>query len=546
MSPRPGVLWSVLAVTLLGAAMADGLARAQSYDEARRTLGLAPDPIARSPRLLGLGRLSLVVPDPHNRITLWDFAGTPAGLLDNDSVSTLAVRPGSATASSVHDFSDMLGSGERQDLAAREARLGYETWRRSRSGSLFGVSGDVGTLRFDRPFSQDFERRSQFTEPNIMVVLGGKMPYFNSGRTHYALRILYGAEHANDEFRRIVSNAAGQYIDRTGVQGPTPDVFTPDVTDVQTQGAGVSASYRLGGWATAALGVDALRERIKSTNDRERYESERRESRPFNVGQASLVGRVGPHFEWGADGRGWMSSSTETWAFTISTNTGGAGAAPFVGRGDYQSREEEGSTLRTRARWFAGALELGASLGTAYRKVTLTPPPVTDRNSFNNFLNSVFYRTRADTTIYPDSAIFNETQDHAWDAAGGVSWRLPGRRGVIGAEYHRWRDILSQTVAGVGPRRVGWDVRGGLEMRCNAVLTGRLGYSYRRDDLDEFVRQNETVTSSATLGFGLAPEGAHWQFESGYAFDWSQADYGTPARPRGTRQQLATQVEWRF
>ena len=58
----------------------------------------------------------------------------------------------------------------------------------------------------------------------------------------------------------------------------------------------------------------------------------------------------------GADGRTWNSNSSQTWVFSASTNTGGAGAPPFAGRGDYLKREETGSILRGRARWTASIL----------------------------------------------------------------------------------------------------------------------------------------------------------------------------------------------
>jgi len=62
-----------------------------------------------------------------------------------------------------------------------------------------------------------------------------------------------------------------------------------------------------------------VRRKFHGTNDGDRYVSERDETRPMGVGQASLVGRVGRSFEWGADGRTWNSSSTETWVFSTSS-----------------------------------------------------------------------------------------------------------------------------------------------------------------------------------------------------------------------------------
>ncbi len=564
MSPRSGATWRALLLSCAAIALGGAPAGAQFHQAGRQSFGI-PDPIARSPRLVGLGRLTLVIPDPHNRITLWDFAQNPAGLTLNDSASTLSLRPATASASSVSDFSDLLGAGERQNLAGRGVRLGYEAWRRIPGLSVFGAIGDVGQARTDRPYSREVEQRTYSAQPNVMAVLGGRMPYFWSPRLHYSLHAIAAGGSAKDEYRLITRNAAGEYIDREGGAAGVPDLFTPDEITVETFGGGLAASYSLGPALTAAIVWNAMRHNFHGVNEADRNVSERRETRPVGVGQASLVGRIGPSFEWGADGRIWNSSSTETWAFSTSTNSGGAGAPPFSGRGDYQRREEDGSTLRTRARWIAGSFELGASFGTANRKVTATPPPVTDINSFNHFMNTTFYRDRADTTVYPDSVVFNEQKERAWDAAGGVSWRFASRRGILGAEYHRFQDDHEQTLSGFkpkvnasdpdppswtysseGPRRAGWDVRSGLEYFIHPVLTGRAGYIYRFEDLDEFTAQNERVANTATVGLGLTPAGARWRLDSSYALEWWQSDFGTPALPRGTRQLISAEIGWVF
>jgi opacity protein-like surface antigen len=562
MSPRFGVPWSAFAIACAVIAIAGVPAGAQLSTPA---LGTLPDPLTRSPRLVGIGRLELVIPDPHNRINLWDYAGNPAGLSLDDSASVLYLRPTTASASSVQDFNDLLGAGERQDFAGRGVRLGYEAWRRIPGLSVFGAIGDVDQRRIDQSYTREVELRSNSARPSIMALVGGRIPYFWSPRLHYALRVISGVGSLNDEYRLITRNAAGEYIDRDGVLGSPPNLFTPDETDVETFGGGAAVSYSFGSALTAAAAVDGLRHKFHGVNEADRYVSEREESRPLGIGQGSLVGRIGKSFEWGADARGWKSSSTETWVFSASTNTGGAGAPPFAGRGDYQRREEEGSTLRTRARWVTGPLELGASLSTSYRKVTLTPPAITDLNSFNHFLNTIFYRDRADTTVYPDSVVFNETQDRAWTAGGGASWRFAKRRGIVGVEYHKFEIQHDQTITGFkpkvaatdpdpaswtysqdAPRHTGWNVRTGVEYPLVPVLTGRAGYIYRSDDFDELTAQNEQVASTATLGLGLTPEGARWRIDASYALDWWQADYGSPARPRGSRQVITAEIGWVF
>src|SRR5262249_28832641 len=143
-------------------------------------------------------------------------------------------------------------------------------------------------------------------------------------------------------------------------------------------------------------------------------------------------------FEWGADGRGWRANPTQTWGFSTSTHTRGAGAPPLGGRGGHPPRQGGRTRRRARARRGGGRPGLRGSLGTSYRKITLTPPSISDLNSFNHFLNTTYYRTNADTTVFPDSVVFDESQDRAWELAGGASWRLTRRGAIVGLEYHQF------------------------------------------------------------------------------------------------------------
>jgi hypothetical protein len=563
MSPSHRVLLGALTIGVLLAPAVAVPVLAQDYEAARRSLDFAPDPLARSPRLLGMGRLGFVVDDPNNRLTLWDFAGNPTGILEDDSVSTLEFRPATWSASSVHGLLTPAGTIERQDLGAREARLGLEAWHRSKS-TAYGLIGDAGQMRWDRPYDRFREKRSQISQPLFMPVLTGRLPYVKSGRMNYALRVYGGGEDQTDDYLTFVSNAAGEYLDKMGDLLNAPDFVTPDEYSIQVRGGGTALSYRFGKSLTAALGADAAIRDIKGTNEGARYASEIRERRPSGSGQASLIGRFGDHLEWGADGRGWTSTSQQNWLFTTSA---GLQAVPLSGRGKLLDREEKGTTMHTRLRWVQGAIEFGAGLNTGYRQITITPPAADDPTSFNAFRNAVYYRFNADTLALADSVVANRSEEREWEAAAGLSWQLPNRRGVVGAEFHHYRDHLDQrlelerklernllgdTVEVVsylftsGPRRVRWDVRAGLEYRVNPVLTGRAGYIYRRDDRDQFTNRNEFVGHTLTLGAGIRPAGTTWSLETGYAVEWLKPDFGDPTEARSSRQQLAAQVRWTF
>ncbi len=551
MIPRFRGAGSALVIACAAIALGSAPARAQLY---LPSLGQLPDAIARSPRLVGIGRLELVIPDPHNRINLWDYAGNPAGLALDDSASVLYLRPTTASAASVQDFDDLIGAGERQDFAGRGGRIGYEAWRRIPGRSVFGAIGDVEQQRVDQSYTREEELRTTSVHPNIMALVGGRVPYFWSPRFHYSLRLVSGYQTVNDEYRLVTGNAAGEYIDRDGTLGSPPNIFTPDQTTIETFGAGLAMAYSFGPFLTAAVAGDGVRRKFEGRNDGDRYVSERDETRPMGVGQASLIGRIGRSFQWGADGRIWDSSSTETWVFSISTNAGGAGAPPYAGRGDYLRHQEHGSTLRARARWVSGPLELGANIGSSDQRIRLTPAD----HSYNTFLNDIFYRDRGDTTVFPDSVVYSEREDKAWVAGGGASWRFTKRGAILGAEYHKYEIKRDRTLADAkptvatwtdreeGPRPTGWDVRVGLEYPLLPVLAARAGYIHRFDDADDLTAQNEQIANSATTGFGLTPAGARWRMDASYELQWWQADYGAPTQPRGTRQLIAAEIGWVF
>lgn len=536
MSPSRRVLSNALIMGVLASLTCVSMASAQFYEPSLSALDLSTDPLTRTPRLIGMGRLVLTVDDPDYRLDLWDFAGNPLGVADADTNSTMFLRPGTSSASGVTDY---LGL-ERQNLAARGTRFGYEAFHRD-DGQAFGVVGNFDGLRFDNVVGDDLERRRTLAQPFAMPILNGPMPWIGGGHMKYAVRLQAGGETLEDQYRAFVANNIGEYIDLAGTFQTDPNFFDPNRFRVNRYGVGGGLSYKFGNVLTAAAQLDAITERIRGSNTANRHAAETRENRPYALGQASLVGKIGKNFEWGADGRGWKSSSEQRWAFSISA---GIGAIPLAGRGKLLDRKEEGTTLNTRARWTTGNLTLGGSYHTAYRKLEITPPLSTDLTSLNHFLDLVYLRPGADSLVLADSIVASTYSQYAMGAGGGASWKFS--RGTIGAEYHWSRDLRGSQLGGLGPRSIVWDARTGLEYQCNRVLTGRVGYIYRVTDRDDFTVQNEYLSHSVTAGMGVHPTGAIWSFESGYAIEFERSDFGDPGRARATRQVLGTQIRWTF
>lgn len=538
MSPFRRVLTNALVLILAATTIGVHSAGAQFYDPALRSLDLVTD-VARSPRLLGMGGLSLVIPDRDNHLTLWDFAASPLGAFGEDSSGTLDIRPATGSASGVHDLAS--GPGQRQHLAGRMTSVQFESFYRDHKSSAYGAVGRINSVRSDTPYSDGLELRRSVGLPEVMPIFNGVLPHFGGGKLRYALRMRFGGENSTDQYRAIVRKPNGEYISLDGATAQSPVFFVPDEYRVNTSGLGGGLSYPLGEGTVVALGLDAVEQRIKGSNNEDRFSAERVEKRPYTIGQATIIGRLGPSVDYGIDGRAWKSSSEESWYFTISA---GVGAVPLVGRGKLLEREEEGSSLKSRVRIRAGNLEMGGGLWTRASKVDVTAPGADDPTSFNLFLNRVYYRQNADSLAKPDSVVTNQFRDYSWGYGLGAS--LKSGRSIVGAEWHWSRELATQALAGSGPKAVAWDVRSGWEYACTPIVTGRVGYRYRWWDQDDFVRMNEFKGHSASLGLGLRPAGTSWSFEGGWTLGWHQSDFGDPSGQRGTRQMLATQVHWGF
>ncbi len=543
MRPSRCTLAKALTMTVLAGALVSGPARAQFYDPALRTLGLTTD-VARSPRLIGMGGLSLVAPDHYQRLTLWDFAHNPVGIPEADSTSTLDLRPGSSSALSAYDQQPglvQLQGGYREDLAGRATGMPFELVHRDGEGNAYGAVGTLASIDTDQPFSNDVEARQNVTHPEAMPFLAGPFPYFGGGKLHYALTLLFGKERVNKQYLGIVRNAGGDFLTLDGDLLTPPDYFEPLDYDVRTIGIGAAASYPLGRSNTFAIAVGQRGDRMNGSDETARSSSQINETRPTNTGQATLVGRLGKSIEYGVDGHAWSAKSQQNWEFSTSA---GSGVVPLAGRGKLLERDARGTSLDARARWTAGAAQLDGQVWTSWSRVEITPPTWDDLTSFNRFLTQVFYRIGADTLMLPDSVVANRQEDHAVGFAGGASWAM--HRGLVGIEYHWMRDAYDQTYGGAGPRQLGWDVRGGLEYTLTEMISGRLGGGYGWTDADTYTAQNEWTFRSASLGLGVHPRGTRWSFDSGYSLTWLQSDYGDPENHRGSRQHLETLVHWNF
>jgi hypothetical protein len=543
MGPSRRVVLCAIVMVMACVSASPGPAAAQEFLPTLHTLGYFPDPLARSPRLAGMGRL-LYASDVHNGLNAWDFAGNPLGVSSAESLSTIEYRPLVRTAASTHDLEGGVNQ-ERQDLGARQVRNGLEAWRRAKDGASYGLLGDFTTFKVDQPYTATTETRREFSVPAITGIINGPLSWIPGNRTMYAVRIAYNLEVEDHNYFEFYEVPQGEYIGRRTEQVAGPDLFTPNHSEVSSIAGGVGLSYRITNTITAAAMVDHAKANVKQRNLGLRSESHVTEERPIDSGQLTINGTVGDHLSFVVDGIGFRSKSEQFFDWSISA---GPTQSPLAGSGKTLDRDEEGNRLRTRARWTSGALQLDAGFNTSYSRSIITPwyPPAGGPIAgFNDFLDQIGFRTGADTLMLPARIVDTRVEARGREYGVGASWHSPWHGALLGAEYHGWRERFDQPPF-PGPEPTGWDLRLGGEVRMSGSVLARAGFVYGNQDLDDLTAANDYLQRALTAGLGFQPAGSRWSADLAYAFAWVDPDFGDPTRDRGSRQEVALQLRWPF
>lgn len=512
---------------------------------ARQGLGYVVDPVARSPRLLGMGQLQLVE-DRHNALALWDFAGNPTGIAEAESVSTFEYRPRLRSGSVFGDVPAGAPLYERQELGDHQSDHVIETWRRQRGSPAYGLVANISKLNQDRPFDATSELRDSYKVPAIGGIVNGRMPWIHSTRFDYALRGQYGSSVAEHGYYEIFHVAQGDYLGKKTATVPPPDLFTPDHDEVTNLRYGIAFAMRVTKEIKAAIGYDRQLAKWRSTQEGLRSTSRVNEDRPFDTGQATLVGRLGRHLAWAADGRAWHVASEQFFFWTVSA---GPTQTSLVGDGKRLDRDLKGTSLRTQARWMSGAFELGAGFGTTFSREIITPwyPTLAgEQPGFNDFLYQISTRAGADTLRLPQQVSASQVEERSVDLLLGGSWHPPGGRGLMGVEFQRHNTKLNQAGFATGPKPQGWDIRGGGEYRVGPSFLVRGGLNYGIHDQDDLTADNAYRSTIATVGIGIQPPGSRWSADLALANEWLRPDFVDGANTRGSERQMSLQVRWPF
>jgi hypothetical protein len=237
------------------------------------------------------------------------------------------------------------------------------------------------------PNTIDTEHRAQLKAPNLQISLSGKFPALDPNRSRYGLSAFLRTPTRTDEYRTIVSNPAGDFIDKDGTTLSPPDQFTPDDFSVRTAGGDAGFAYRFTSWLQLATKLSYSTSDIEGKNEGPRWASELRENRPYTTFSGTALGRVGKgRGEYIIDAGSWSTGNNdERWFSTLSQGTG---QTPITGRGIYQFREEKGSELRGRFKWTQGKVAVGLAARRFHRDVDFTLSS-NDAETFNAFLRRV-------------------------------------------------------------------------------------------------------------------------------------------------------------
>ena len=512
-------------------------------ETALRGLGYEVDPVARSPRLLGMGQLQLVE-DRHNRLALWNFAGNPTGIAEAESTSTFEYRPLVRSGSVFADVPVGAPQYERQESGAHQTDHVFETWHRAPGSPAYGLVANLTKVQVDQTYDALAEKRDRFSVPAIGGAVNGRMPWIHSNRFDYALRGQFGNTVQDHSYYEIFHLPQGDYLGKKTATVAAPDLFTPDHDEITNLYYGAAVSMRITKDIKAAIGYDRMLQKWRSTQEGLRSTSKLDEDRPFDTGQATLVGRLGRHVAWAADGRAWHVASEQSFFWTVSA---GPTQTPLVGNGKRLDRDLKGTSLRTQARWMSGAFEVGAGFGTTWRREIITPWYPTnpdDQAGFNDFLTEVAFRVGADTLLLPARVVASQVDERSTSLLAGGSWQLPSRKGLVGVEFERLNTKFDQLGFATGPKPQRWDVRAGGEYRCSPSFLARAGWNYGIHDQDDLSADNAYRSTVATVGMGLQPPGARWSADLAFAYEWLRPDFVDGANTRGDQRRMALQLRW--
>jgi hypothetical protein len=432
-------------------------AGAQFLDLRLDRVGLERNPRAGSMRLDAMGGLLVVGRDENNQISLWDWDGNVAGLVEDRDVTSA------------------------------------ELWYSNLNHLVPAVGGVRDDLHLNR---------------------GGVLGVYRGGANAVGVAWNYAEISAKDEtriprrmkrseFEGLYSARIGSRVLaglRAGVATETERNRTAEIYrlthDAVGGGGGGAIAVRILPELTVAARGDFRHESVDGRSTSVFHTDEFTWDRPSKEGALSAFVDLGPRLEGAASvSRSTLEGREDvilSWSAKFFFNP-----TPDVFREERPALSEDGTTTTARTRWSSRPipdLELGASVDRAKTDYTVETVP----NVFGSL--GAEDRTRTDTRL-----------------AGGAGYTFLRNRAFAGTEVRReTSEITSRLGAAAGTEeRTRTAFHAGGEWLVSPALATRIGYAYRTDETD--AGGPDLASSFLTAGIGVLLRGGVIELNATYA-----------------------------
>jgi hypothetical protein len=515
LNPRP--FRCALAATAVGLLCAASAAVAQPDT---RNLATTDHAVRLQPpwtRLEAMGGLVLSVRDEYTELNLWDFAGIPIGLVEDQDSTSLDLwldRDGATLDHTVEGVDREVDRYRSLDVAGQSImRFG-----RSAIGLGAGTLGLTGGM----PFADQEHTTEQVGQPVLQPVATGHL----WKGIRWGLGALFGSETLKETWMRDQVVDGRVELTDQGEQLPPPDLFSPDRIEVGLSGYGAALGYDFQRWVNAGVYYGQRREAVEWHQEGTRSVYDLNEVRHWTEFGLGAIVKPYRRVDVGiAVGREYWADP-QTYRFSLS---GGSNADPTTVRGNRRESDVRHDFVQIRAQGDVpnAPVTLGASYRVAYDRA-IQNPVVASPDDFNNY---VLDRAAEDTLAAPQlvESLRSDTRLLSWGVGG--SYRLRQERAVAGLEYE-WTRAATDGTERLA-RAVTWQVRAGGQYEVSPGWAALAGYRHTRSDEDTYTERNEMVADRFSVGVMTHRLLTNWQLTGELYREWQRTEYPDPGELGG-------------
>jgi len=463
-------------------------------------------------RLEAMGGLVLSVRDEYTELNLWDFAGIPIGMVEDQDSTRLdlwADRDGLTLDQTEGDVDREVARYRSFDVA------GQAIMRFGRSAIGLGA-GSLGVTRGE-PFADQEHVNEDVGQPVLQATATGHL----WKGIRWGLGALFADESRKDTWMRDEVVDGRVELTTEGEQLMPPSLFAADRAEVGVSGYSLALGYDVKRVVNTALYYGTRREEVEWHQKATRSIYDVAETRHWTQFGLGVIVKPRAGVDVGvALGREYWADP-EVYRFSLS---GGSNADPTTVRGNRRETQvrHDYAHIRAQADLPSLPVTLGGSYRVGYERGIQNPVAVTP-DDFNNYVQ---YRAAVDTLEAPPlvAALRRDLRSVGWGLGG--SYRFLEERAVAGVEYE-W-----DRVAGDGTeyrvRTDTWQVRAGGQYDLSPAWAALAGYRHTSQDADAYSERNEMVADRASLGVVARRLLPGWEITGELYKEWQSTDYPDP------------------